>query len=285
MEENRESPRKPAPKDDKPKSRTNAPTSGHTSRPDSRANTTEGQHRSAGDRPKEGGSGYRGPRSQGSTGQGDRTSRPQGSNQHSASGPRTDYKPREGGSSGGYGGRPRPAAGQSGGSGPRPQGTSSARPASAPVHKNAGDDDIAIVPVDGIPEEKVLKLPKKTDANYSMSYRGSSQRANSRGPSSPNRQTKRGSQGQRPKEASKRQSMLNTHKIAPFKYDMNEILSQSSMDPVMASSFLASVIAKASRISTRDAKDYAKTFVDEGNLTKDEYDRICRLMDRYSKYR
>ena len=57
------------------------------------------------------------------------------------------------------------------------------------------------------------------------------------------------------------------------------------MDPVMASSFLASVIAKASRISTRDAKDYAKTFVDEGNLTKDEYDRICRLMDRYSKYR
>ncbi len=79
--------------------------------------------------------------------------------------------------------------------------------------------------------------------------------------------------------------MLNTHKIAPFKYDMNEILSQSSMDPVMASSFLASVIAKASRISTRDAKDYAKTFVDEGNLTKDEYDRICRLMDRYSKYR
>lgn len=79
--------------------------------------------------------------------------------------------------------------------------------------------------------------------------------------------------------------MLNTHKIAPFKYDMNEILFQSSMDPVMASSFLASVIAKASRISTRDAKDYAKTFVDEGNLTKDEYDRICRLMDRYSKYR
>lgn len=141
------------------------------------------------------------------------------------------------------------------------------------------------MPVDGIPEEKVLKLPKKTDANYSMSYRGSSQRANSRGPSSPNRQTKRGSQGQRPKEASKRQPMLNTHKIAPFKYDMNEILSQSSMDPVMASSFLASVIAKASRISTRDAKDYAKTFVDEGNLTKDEYDRICRLMDRYSKYR
>ncbi len=79
--------------------------------------------------------------------------------------------------------------------------------------------------------------------------------------------------------------MLNTHKLNPFKYDMNEILSQSSMDPTMASSFLATVIAKASRISTRDAKDYAKTFVDEGNLTKDEFDKVSKLMDRYSKYR
>lgn len=142
-----------------------------------------------------------------------------------------------------------------------------------------------MAPAEAPSEEKILQLPKKSDTNYSMSYRGSSQRANSRGTSSPNRQTKRGGQGQKPRDASKRQSMLNTHKVAPFKYDMNEILSQSSMDPVMASSFLASVIAKASRISTRDAKDYAKTFVDEGNLTKEEYDRICRLMDRYSKYR
>ena len=70
--------------------------------------------------------------------------------------------------------------------------------------------------------------------------------------------------------------MLNTHKLAPFKYDMNEILSQSSMDPGMASSFLASIIAKASRISTKDAKDYAKTFVDDGYLGKEEYDKICK---------
>jgi hypothetical protein len=66
---------------------------------------------------------------------------------------------------------------------------------------------------------------------------------------------------------------------------MNEILSQSAMDPGMASSFLASIIAKASRISTKDAKDYAKTFVDDGYLGKEEYDKICKLMDRYSKYR
>ena len=87
------------------------------------------------------------------------------------------------------------------------------------------------------------------------------------------------------KEATKKQSMLNTHKLAPFKYDMNEILSASQMDEAKASAFLASLIAKASRQSTRDAKDFVRTYLDAGDLTKEEFDKICRLMDRYSKYR
>jgi len=87
------------------------------------------------------------------------------------------------------------------------------------------------------------------------------------------------------KVGSKRQSMLNTQKLAPFKYDMNEVLSASSMDPAKTSAFLASVIAKGSRVSTREAKDYAKTFLDSGDLTKEEFDKVSRLMDKYSKYR
>ena len=87
------------------------------------------------------------------------------------------------------------------------------------------------------------------------------------------------------KESTKKQPMLNTHKLNPFKYDMNEILNASGMDPAKASSFLASVIAKASRISTKEAKDFAKTFLDAGDLTKEEYDKICKLLDRYSKFR
>ena len=79
--------------------------------------------------------------------------------------------------------------------------------------------------------------------------------------------------------------MLNTHKLAPFKYDMNEILSTTQMDASKASSFLASVIAKASRQSTRDAKDFIKTYLDEGEITKEEHDRFCKLLDKYSKYR
>ena len=79
---------------------------------------------------------------------------------------------------------------------------------------------------------------------------------------------------QRTKESTKRQAMLNTHRLNPFKYDMNEILEASAMDPSKASSFLASVIAKA-----------LKTFLDSGDLTKDEFDRICKLLDRYSRWR
>lgn len=87
------------------------------------------------------------------------------------------------------------------------------------------------------------------------------------------------------KEATRKQSMLNTHKLAPFKYDMNEILSSSQMDEAKASAFLATLIAKASRVSTREAKDFAKTFLDCGDLSKEEFDKIGRLLDKYSKYR
>ncbi|MDD3398799.1 MAG: hypothetical protein PHW93_04295 [Candidatus Methanomethylophilaceae archaeon] len=90
----------------------------------------------------------------------------------------------------------------------------------------------------------------------------------------------------RPKNRdSKRQPMLNLHRIQPFKYDMREVLETSKMDPSVATSFLASLIAKASRNSVREAKEYAKTFLDTGELEKEDLDRISRLLDRYSKYR
>ncbi len=89
----------------------------------------------------------------------------------------------------------------------------------------------------------------------------------------------------RTKEATRKQSMLNTHKLAPFKYDMNEILAKTQMDEAKASAFLATLIAKASRLSTKEAKEFAKGYLDEGDLTKEEFDKIGKLMDKYSKYR
>lgn len=194
------------------------------------------------------------------------------------------------------GARPQYRQGQQGQSSQRPAGTNSTQrssdgsrapyakrtPAEAPADKSQDVGDIGLVDDEPVTNVKV-HLPKKSDTNYTMSYRGSSQK--SAGKSSPNRQNKKNNTGKPAREAFKKQPMLNTHKISPFKYDMNEVLSQSSMDPSMASGFLASVIAKASRISTKEAKDYARSFLDEGNLSKEEYDKICRLMDKYSKYR
>ena len=72
---------------------------------------------------------------------------------------------------------------------------------------------------------------------------------------------------QRTKESTRRQAMLNTHRINPFKYDMNQILETSAMDPA------------------KDAKDFVKTYLDSGDLTKDEVDKIGKLLDKYSRYR
>ena len=36
---------------------------------------------------------------------------------------------------------------------------------------------------------------------------------------------------------------------------------------------------------SRDAKDFIRTFVDSGDITKDESDKMCKLLDRYSKFR
>ena len=87
------------------------------------------------------------------------------------------------------------------------------------------------------------------------------------------------------KESVRKQPMLNTHKINPFKYDMNEALAATSMDDAKASAFLASVIAKASRVSVKDAKEFIRGYVETGDLTKEESEKMCKLLDRYSKFR
>lgn len=89
----------------------------------------------------------------------------------------------------------------------------------------------------------------------------------------------------RPKQPSKRTSMLNLHRLIPFKYDLREIMENSEMDPDMAQTFLANVIAKASRVSIRDAKTYVGDMVDEERIDSISADRVCRLLDRYTRYR
>lgn len=82
-----------------------------------------------------------------------------------------------------------------------------------------------------------------------------------------------------------RKKMLNLHRINPFRYDMREIMGYSEMDESTTPSFIASVVAKASRVSTKEAKEYIREFEVKGDISKRDADDICRLLDRYSKYR
>jgi hypothetical protein len=79
--------------------------------------------------------------------------------------------------------------------------------------------------------------------------------------------------------------MLNLSRLSGFKYDVREIFSDCRLDENLRPSVLANVIAKASRISTLDAKQYVRQIETEGTFSKEVADDICDLLDRYSKFR
>lgn len=79
--------------------------------------------------------------------------------------------------------------------------------------------------------------------------------------------------------------MLNLYRITPFRYDMKEIMSSHNIDESVASSVIASVVAKGSRISISSARDYVHVQQKAGLYSKEVSDKICDLLSRYTKYR
>ncbi len=79
--------------------------------------------------------------------------------------------------------------------------------------------------------------------------------------------------------------MLNLHRLGPFKYDLREILNASPMDKSMIPTIVANIIAKASRVSVRETKEYIRSIEAEGVIDKIAADDTCTLLDRYSKWR
>ncbi len=79
--------------------------------------------------------------------------------------------------------------------------------------------------------------------------------------------------------------MLNLHKLIPFRFDIREIMANYKVDEAIASSVIASVIAKASRISIKTAKEYVCEQEKAGRYPSQVTGEICDLLDRYSKYR
>jgi hypothetical protein len=79
--------------------------------------------------------------------------------------------------------------------------------------------------------------------------------------------------------------MLNLHRLGSFKYDLREILNASPMDKSLIPSIVANIIAKASRVSIRETKEYIREIEQQGVIDQIAADDTCTLLDRYSKWR
>jgi len=79
--------------------------------------------------------------------------------------------------------------------------------------------------------------------------------------------------------------MLNLHRIPLFRYGIKEIMSNYEIDKSIASTVIASVVAKGSRISIESAKTYVRGQEKIGSYSKEASDEICDLLDRFSRHR
>ena len=79
--------------------------------------------------------------------------------------------------------------------------------------------------------------------------------------------------------------MLSLNKMTVFRYGLREIMSNYKVDEATASSVIASVMAKASRISIDSAKKFIREQETLGVCPKAVSDEIYDLLERFSMYR
>ena len=89
----------------------------------------------------------------------------------------------------------------------------------------------------------------------------------------------------RPPTSCERTPMLNLNRVTTFRYDIREIMSHYEMDEAVASTVIASVIAKASRIWIVSAISYVREQEKAEIVKKEVSAEICDLLDRWSRYR
>jgi len=110
-------------------------------------------------------------------------------------------------------------------------------------------------------------------------------RKSNRGKITGNRNGKRNNRGPKPSNRQPKAPMLNMRRVLDFRYDVRQVVAKSQMSEEISPSFIAQIIAKASRISIKDAKIYVREFEERGECSKSVSDNICNLLDRYTKYR
>lgn len=90
-----------------------------------------------------------------------------------------------------------------------------------------------------------------------------------------------------PGNTSNRVRMLDMGRMNSFMFAAEDILRQTGNKETVANytSILASIAAKASRISIEDAQAYIAEKVKEARLPAESQEPLCRLLDRYSRWR
>ncbi len=83
----------------------------------------------------------------------------------------------------------------------------------------------------------------------------------------------------------KTKPMLNLGRLDYFKWDLNELMDGSDMDPEKVNSFKANLEARARQRSIREAKEYIREVESRGDFSRETGDRLCRLLDRYTRVR
>jgi len=90
---------------------------------------------------------------------------------------------------------------------------------------------------------------------------------------------------QRKPGSTTRKPMLNIGQKIYFRNDLKEIVLNSEMDDNIKASFMATLTARAEKMSIPDAKIYLKEVQDRGQIAPPTAMRVLRLLDRYTKYR
>lgn len=79
--------------------------------------------------------------------------------------------------------------------------------------------------------------------------------------------------------------MLGMRYVQEMKYDLRQILKDSKLEEIEKEHIIANIIAKGTRNSTKDAKDYLKSIHEEGTIDDDELKSLLKVMDRYTRMR
>ena len=79
--------------------------------------------------------------------------------------------------------------------------------------------------------------------------------------------------------------MLNLGRLTSFRYDIKEIMRHYEIEPSAASSVMATVIAKGSRMSIDSAMEYVREQEKAGTYPSEVTDEICSLLDKFSRLR